>query len=396
MLDFTKVVQQIDSISRDSFIDTDAVQETIDNALAALDRAIRSPAEFTTRLDENAGWVLWPVATPLEDIGVKHSLPVADDAYTVVAVDGSQIMPSHHEVHSCYLLNVGMALISYGAKLPPRLETVPKLYSRPEDLYPLVDRRRLHIDELYVSLERTIMELEILTTACLEAKERGLPVLALYDGSLLPWSVEKLPDGYQHTYIRRMSEALSTLEHNRIPIIGYLSHSRGADIVNCLRVLICPYETSQCREHCGDLNEEDFPCSKVWPLSDRVLFKPHLNLNERSAVFLSGASVSKLLPREHRNCFSYLNVGEEIARLEFPRWLIGQDEQLHAAMSMILSQCQKGMGYPISLAESHHLAVIKGTDRDQFFELITRHLLTLGVSQIKTSPKQSKKRWGFV
>lgn len=271
MLDFNKVVQQIDSISKESFIDTDALQETMENAQAALDRAIRSPEEFVTRLDENSTWVLWPVATPLEPVGVKHSIKVSDDSYTVVAVDGSQIMPSHHEVHTCYLLNVGMALITYGAKLPPLLETIPKLYSRPEDLYPLVDRRRLHIDELYVSLERTIMELEILARESIKAKERGLPVLALYDGSLLPWSVEKLPDGYQHSYISRMSEALSSLERESIPIVGYLSHSRGADIVNCLRILVCPYETSHCREHCGELNEEDFPCSKVWPLSDRVL-----------------------------------------------------------------------------------------------------------------------------
>jgi hypothetical protein len=91
-----------------------------------------------------------------------------------------------------------------------------------------------------------------------------------------------------------------------------------------------------------------------------------------------------------------MHVGEEISRLEFPRWVLNDNEMLRSALSMILSQCQKGMGYPVSLAESHHLAVIKGTDRDQFFELITRHLLTLGISQIKQSPKQSKKRWGFV
>jgi hypothetical protein len=396
MLDFNKVVQQIDSIGRESFVDTEALQETIANAQAALDRAIKDPDQFVTRLDENSNWVLWPVATPLEPVGAKHSIVVADDLYTVVAVDGSQIMPSHHEVHTCYLLNVGMALITYGAKLPPLLETVPKLYSRPEDLYPLVDRRRLHIDELYVSLERTILELEILASTAIKAKERGVPVIALYDGSLIPWSVEKLPDGYQHTYIKRMTDALTSLQNQSIPIIGYLSHSRGADIVNCLRVLVCPYEVSHCREHCGDLNEEDFPCSKVWPLSDRQLFKPHLEVNQRSATFLSGASVSKLLPREHRVCFTYLDVGEEIARLEFPRWLLADQGMLNSALGMILSQCKKGMGYPISLAESHHLAVIKGNDRDQFFELITRHLLSLGVSQVKTSPKQSKKKWGFV
>lgn len=397
MLDFNKVVQQIDLISQDSFIDREAVQETVENAQAALSKAIASPQEFATRLDDNAGNVLWPVATPLEPIGTKYDIAVADDAYTVVAVDGSQIMPSHHEVHTCYLLNVGMALISYGGvKLPPRLETIPKLYSRPEDLYPLVDRRRLHIDELYVSLERTILELEILAAESVRAKERGLPVVALYDGSLIPWSVEKLPDGYQHTYISRMTAVLDQLESESVPLIGYLSHSRGADVVNCLRVLVCPYEASLCREHCRDLNEEEFPCSRVWPLSDRILFQPHLGVNQRSSSFLSGASVSKLFPREHRFCFTYMNVEEEVARIEFPRWVLAQDGALQSALGMVLSQCRKGMGYPVSLAESHHLAVIKGNDRDQFFELITKRLLTLGISQIKTSPKLAKKRFGFV
>ncbi len=59
MLDFNKVIQQIDSISRESFIDTDALQETMENAQAALDRAIRTPDEFAERLDENSNWVLW-------------------------------------------------------------------------------------------------------------------------------------------------------------------------------------------------------------------------------------------------------------------------------------------------------------------------------------------------
>lgn len=396
MLDFSKLVQQIDAIGKESFVDTEALQETLSNAQAAFVRAMRAPEEFAQRLDDNSNWVLWPVAKPIEPVDSKYTIEIMDAPYTVVAVDGSQIMPSHHEVHTCYLLNVGMALITYGIKATPRLESMPTLYSRPDDLYPLVDRRRLHIDELYVSLERTILELEILARQSVQAKDRGVPIIALYDGSLLPWSVEKLPDGYQTNYISRMTEALDSLHLAGIPLIGYLSHSRGADMINCLRVLVCPYEVSHCREHCGNLNEEDFPCSKVWPLSDRQLLNAHLGPNERSAVFLSGASVSKLLPRQHRICFAYINVGEEIARIEFPRSLLDEPTAINAALSMVLSQCQKGMGYPIALAEAHHLAVIRGNDREQFFDLITKHLLKFGVIKVKTSPKESKKRLGFV
>jgi hypothetical protein len=63
---------------------------------------------------------------------------------------------------------------------------------------------------------------------------------------------------------------------------------------------------------------------------------------------------------------------------------------------MVLSQSKKGAGYPVSLAEAHHLAVIKGADRDQFFDLIKRQLLALGVSSLRTSIKESKKRNTFV
>jgi hypothetical protein len=66
------------------------------------------------------------------------------------------------------------------------------------------------------------------------------------------------------------------------------------------------------------------------------------------------------------------------------------------ALNTVLEQCRKGMGYPITLSEAHHLAVIKSADRDRFFDLITRHLLSLGVADIRVSPKEAKKRSGFV
>jgi hypothetical protein len=281
-------------------------------------------------------------------------------------------------------------------KQPAILESIPQLYHRPEDLYPLVDRRRVHIDELYVSLERSLLELQTLLQRSLDARQRGADVVALFDGSLISWSADKLPASFQESYSRRMVAAMEGFRDAEIPLIGYLSHSRASDVVNSLRVSICPYEQSRCRDHCGHLNEEDFPCSAIWPLSDRQLLNGKLDMHHRSALFMSGSPALKSLPHEHKICFTYINTGFEIARLELPQWLFAKGNVLKNALSTVLSQAQKGKGYPVCLSEAHHLAVIRGGDRERFFALMTQHLVGIGVPRVRVSPKESKKRIGFV
>lgn len=395
MLDFSKLYKQIQEVGIDAVREA-AYHDIVEKAFESYEQASAKPDRFERRLEGNAGWVLWPVALPLESFGQEKRLPEAPEKVSVVGVDGSQIMPSHHEVHNCYLLNVGLAAISYGEKYASMLDSNPVLYHRPEDLYPLVDRRRMHIDELFVSLERTVLELETAASTAIDLQVRSLPVVALFDGTLIPWSVEKMPPGYQERFIGRIESAMELMRSAGIPLIGYISHSRSSDMVNMLRTFICPYELSDCREHCGHLNEEDFPCSSIWPLTDRQMLASGLGNGKRSSVCLTGASVSKTLQSEHQICFCYVNFGSEIARIEFPRSLF-EDENLFAlALGAIQSQVEKGKGYPIALSEAHHLAVIRGRDREQFFDQIARHLVSLGVNRVKTSPKESKKRAGFV
>jgi hypothetical protein len=247
-------------------------------------------------------------------------------------------------------------------------------------------------------LERTLLELRILLERSIEAREldKEKRIVTLFDGSLISWPAEQLPPAHQQRYHERFVEILDGFHREHIPLVGYLSHSRASDVVNMLRVSVCPYEQSRCREMCGDLDEEEYPCSSIWPLSDRALFQGSLEVNHRSFVCLSGAKASNRLPPQHQIGICYLNSGAEIARLEFPSWLYSNTEQFQLTLNTVLTQCHKGMGYPICLSEAHHLAVIKSADRDRFFDLVTRHLLTLGVRNIRVSPKESKKRSGFV
>ncbi|MCB9468206.1 MAG: DNA double-strand break repair nuclease NurA [Candidatus Obscuribacterales bacterium] len=395
MLDFSKLLTQIVEVGVDSLKEEND-RPVLENALGAFDEAAMNQDAFIESMVRNAAQVLWPVADCLSPFAEIRDIDRGPDRYTVVAVDGSQIMPSHHEVHSCYLLNAGSALISYGEKHLPELESSPQLYHRPEDLYPLVDRRRIHIDELYVSLERTVYELEILASKSIAAAERGLPVLALFDGSIIPWSLDKMNDGYQESFIERIESPLKRLKERRIPLIGYISHSRSSDVVNMLRTFICPYDLSDCKSHCGHLNEEDFPCSRIWPLTDRALYGGRLALNQISSLFQSSTKTARLVDTDCQACFLYARFESEVARLEMPQYLSEDEELFRFAVAAVRSQVEKGMGYPVSLAEAHHLAVIKGGDRDRFFDLITRHLVGLGGRPVKLSPKERNKRMGFV
>lgn len=396
MLDLNKVIKQIQALENRGDNDGSGA-DLLSLALSKFEEAIGDVAKFEEKLEGSEGTTWWPLAKPIEQFGTICSINIKPPAQSlVVGVDGSQIMPSHHEIYSCFLLNIGVSAITYGIKKAPTLLSKPFLFHRPEDLYPLVDRRRMHIDELYVSLERYLLEFEELAQTAVTLKEKDMSTLALFDGALIPWSLEKMPPTYVDQFIDRAKNIYALLRQNKVPVMGYISHSRSSEVVNMLRVYNCPYELSHCRNYCSELNEEDFPCSTIWPLTDRHLFKNSLPANSRGPIFQSSAKMSQLFDAENRICFSYLNVASEVVRLEFPRWLVSDKALLEQAFVLTLNQTSKGMGYPIVLTEAHHLAVIKNQERKQFFDLVAKQLLTLGVKRIAQSPKEQKKQTSFV
>ena len=57
--------------------------------------------------------------------------------------------------------------------------------------------------------------------------------------------------------------------------------------------------------------------------------------------------------------FCYINIGSEIARIEFPEWVAENSRLLNQALEIVFSQVNKGFGYPIALSEAHNQAVMK-------------------------------------
>lgn len=394
MLNVSKLMPQLERIPLAASAEN--VDEAIARAAALLADAAAHAEEFSLKLNAGRDITFWPVASALQPLNMTYQVTPQAEPVTVVATDGSQITPSHHEVYNCYLLNIGKIMVSYGVDRPVIMESTPHLFHTVEDLYPLVDRRRIYVDEAFIALERSLLELSTLRDLALEAKRRSLPVVALYDGSLVQWSLDQMPEAYQLNFLQRINAVYGSFFENEIPVVGYISHSRASDIINTLRVWQCPYETSHCSSYCGQLCEEDYPCSTIWPLSDRQLFGNALTRHSRSPLFASGNLKATALEPPHHMVFTYLHTGAEVSRLEMPRWLAQNQRLLDLALSTVLAQAAKGKGYPICLAEAHNQAVITGADRAEFFQLLQHFLAQTGVHNVGISPKETGKRTGIV
>jgi hypothetical protein len=87
----------------------------------------------------------------------------------------------------------------------------------------------------------------------------------------------------------------------------------------------------------------------------------------------------------HQVFFFYVHVGDEVGRVEIPRYVAEDEDLLSLVHGTIVDQAVKGRGYPVSLAEAHERAVVRGTEREGFYrhleEVFVRHDIDARVSR---------------
>jgi hypothetical protein len=140
MLDLNKLVPQIQEMTRGAVHAGDERQRRLAAARTQLERVVADPA-WRERLTSER--VEARMALPTEEaLTMAAPAPEAPGALTVVAVDGSQIAPDHHEVAACCLINVGSVTFRYGPS--PRageaqFSSEPQLIFQREQLDELAD-----------------------------------------------------------------------------------------------------------------------------------------------------------------------------------------------------------------------------------------------------------------
>jgi hypothetical protein len=342
----------------------------------------------------------WLVAGLVDGLDQCYKPPPLPSEFTVIATDGSHIDVDRHRSTRCYLINIGTVVLHYGAQPDALLDSFPALYFGDEDLVIAPDGakgREQPIEGVLLGIKRSVDECRQLARLAAELPS-GSSALALLDGSLILWGLagQVYPDFVieallDRGFLSHLEEIRKLNKDKRLALASYISFPRSTDVVNALRVAICPYEPADCDRHCSNKARD---CDTVAGVQDRELFSALLASGERSALFISQSSIVQKHYGEHQVYFFYLRVDDEIARVEIPRWVATDESLLNLTHGLVLDQCRRGHGYPVALTEAHEKAVVTGADREQFWQLVESLMLEEHMPTPTSAKSQSKRtRW---
>ncbi len=367
-----------------------SAMEVINDGALDLEKLQRKAAESRTT---------WLVAGLVEKLASRHPAPPVPDEFSVIAADGSHIDVDRHRSARCYLINVGSAVLRYGAEPDAALESSPRLYADDVDLViaPTASRgREQPVEGTLLGIKRGVEECRRLAGLA-AGMPPGSTGLALLDGSLILWGLEAYPEFVTEVlltdgFLDCLEEIRRLNRDRKLAVASYISFPRSTDVVNALRVALCPYEPADCDRNCPPGKERE--CDVVAGVRDRDLFSNLLADGERSGRFISPSRIIRERYGEHQVQFFYLRAGDEVARVEVPRWVAENEEVLGLTHALVLDQCRRGQGYPVALAEAHEQAVVTGADREEFWRLVEALCLEEKIPTLTSAKSFSKRtRW---
>jgi len=340
----------------------------------------------------------WLVASLVDGLDQHYEAPPIPTKFTVLATDGSHIDVDRHRSTRCYLINIGSAVLHYGAYPGATLDNFPRLYFDDEDLVitPVGIRGREQIIEgALLGIKRGVEECRQLAELATKLPPDSSN-LALLDGSLILWGLEAYPDYVTEVLLNKgflsYLDQMRQLNDRQIAIASYISFPRSTDVVNTLRVALCPHDPLDTDRYCIDCEERN--CDAVAGIRDRELFSNILAPGERSAIFISTSSIIQKHYGVHQVYFFYLGVNNEVARVEIPRWVAVDKGLLNLVHTLVLDQCRRGQGYPVALSEAHEKAVVTAANRENFWHLVESSLVKEHMPSLGSAKSQSKRtRW---
>ena len=390
-LDLTKVAEQVGSMVARLKAGGEERQERLQNALAVLQDKSLDLERLSKKIE--ASRTTWLVAGLVDGLSPHYKAPPLPPEFSVLATDGSNIDVDRHKSTRCYLINIGSVVLRYGAKPEALLDSFPSLYFGDEDLVIApggAKGREQVIEGALLGIKRGVDECRELARLAAELPDNS-PALALLDGSLILWGLsgKVYPDFVIEAllnkgFLRCLDEMRKLNKDRRLALASYISFPRSTDVVNALRVALCPHDIIDTDRLCKECTSRD--CDKVDGVRDRDLFYDILAPGERSALFTSQSSIVEKHYGGHWVYFFYVRVDDEIARVEIPQWAAWDENLLELTHALVLDQCRRGQGYPVALSEAHEQAVVTGVDRENFWQLVE----SLMVDEKMPSPTSAK------
>ena len=396
-LDLTRVVAQVGNMIARLRAGIEKRQRRLQHALETIHQQADNFDSLQRKIASSR--TTWLVAGLVDGLDQCHKAPPTPADFTILATDGSHIDVDRHQSTRCYLINIGSVALHYGGSPDANLGSFPHLYSEDEDLFIApagAKGREQPIEGTLLGIKRGVEECCQLVKLSEELPPDSSSV-ALLDGTLILWGLEAYPEFVTEALLNRgflsyVDEIKKANADKRLALASYISFPRSTDVINALRVALCPNDPLDTDRHCPDCETRD--CDKVAGVQDRELFLNLLGEGERSALFISQSTIVKERYGEHQVYFFYLRVEDEIARVEIPRWVATDDNLLGLVHALVLDQCQRGQGYPVALSEAHEQAVVTAADRENFWQLVASSLIEEHLPSLSSAKSRSKRtRW---
>jgi hypothetical protein len=335
---------------------------------------LRSQVDLARQADPNIR-----CAVPLNE-ALASSHPRSDSVIqaTLIAADGSQIVPNRHDPLQYYVVNVGAIAMQIGSGQTPQVftETKLKILDEFDDTY---------FSDSQIALQRDVAERKKLLE--IAEKYSGI-ILALTEGQLELWgSIDSDNAREFEKNLQDYLNVLKELEQKEVITAGYVDKPGANWVVKLLEIAATP-------------QEELKNVRKNRPLAgatDLWLFEKILARYERSAVFALQSKSAEKYTDSISIRFFYLNVGDEkkpkIARVDIPAWVAINKEALNNLHFALVEQ-SKIMGnepFPYLLHRAHEIAVITHQEKEEIDRMLSLQIRNSGGEVGRVSGKQSAK-----
>lgn len=317
-------------------------------------------------------------ATPLAEPLNTHRAAgmVSTSNVTLIAADGSQVVPDRHAAVLFGLINVGAIIIPNGTEEAPVVLTDSNL-SFDDDVVNWTDG--------LVALQRDLAERKKLLTV---SKDYPPPVVTLTDGPLQLWESRESDEvfGYEKALAEYLS-VLSQLQERGVITAGYVDKPSSNLLVRLLEVAITP-ESEMKNLH------DQHPLHGV---TDLWMFDQLLQPGERSAIFGLQARSKAVYKGPLALHFFYLNAGQpghpKSVRVEIPAWVSADEAQIDLLHTALLEQCAilGARPYPYILHRAHEAAVVTLQEKQQIEQMLAIEIRKSGGEVGEASGKQVSK-----
>lgn len=320
-----------------------------------------------------------------EPLTAQIAAPPLDCQYVLLAADGSQVVPSHHDAVEFGVINVGAVRFLPGQPFAPR-EFIYSQLLFDEMLY--TESGYLLTEEV-VALKRDVAERGTLAKL---ARQEQLPVVTLTDGQLEIYGESKSSKEFDRE-LENYKNVLNDLAGQRAVTAGYVSKPRSDLAVRMLELLLLEDIRLAGNERMRQLSG----------VTDMLLFSgfrdipPLLASGERSALFAIQSKPNTPFDGSLAVHFFYINVSQTdhpvLARVEVPAWVTYDASLIDLLHHALVNQCRHlgSQPYPYALHRAHEVAVVSLEEKKQLENMIMVELRRQGASVSTISEKQFHK-----